>query len=204
LKATIKPAAHPLATSPKTRFILVGGVLAGIALAVAILLRLLLVPYEQAGVDQAKPNPIPPAATANQSLSPATRLPEPPSPEAPVPFESPTAPSSVGPQQPVEFYLNEARAYLDMGRLIEARTNLRKVLEIDPQNNQAQERLNLLEEEIGDKAEQHFNQAREAFDSQLYQEAMAQWEIVLSLIEPSDERYAEAWQGIEKARAELQ
>ncbi len=210
-KATSKPdppKAPPVPTNPMTRLYIVGGVLIGISLVLALLLRLLLVPSEEAGRNQAEGSSIPPAATANapaagEPASPETPLAEPPSPEAPVPFNSPTAPSPVAPQQSVEFYFNEALSYLDIGRLKEARANFRKVLELDPQNTRARTRLSLLEEEIENKAERHFNNAREAFNFLRYHEAVAEWEIFLTLVEPSDSRHTEAQEGIEQARAKL-
>ena len=75
------------------------------------------------------------------------------------------------------------------------------MLEIEPANSRAKTRLSLLEEEIEKKAERHFDSAREAFRFLRYEEAIAEWEMFLTLVDATDTRYAEAHQGIEQARA---
>jgi len=76
-------------------------------------------------------------------------------------------------------------------------------MELDPQNSRTKTRLSLLEEEIETKAERHFDSARQAFNFLRYEEAIAEWELFMSLVDSSDNRYAEAEQGIAQARAKL-
>ncbi|HEY7573744.1 MAG TPA: tetratricopeptide repeat protein, partial [Thermoanaerobaculia bacterium] len=119
-----------------------------------------------------------------------------------------TAPAAAPPGNPggpgtAEAWFDQALSHLDTGRLKEAQTAFRKVLEIDPNNTRAKTRLSLLEEEIAKKAEQHFGNARQAFQFLRYEEAIAEWEMFLTLADASDVRYVEAQQGIEQAKAKL-
>ena len=109
--------------------------------------------------------------------------------------------SSVPEGSSAQFFFDEALSYLDAGRLKDAQANFRRVLELEPANSRARTRLSLLEEEIERKAERHFDSAREAFRFLRYEEAIAEWEMFLTLADSTDSRYAEAHQGIEQARA---
>ncbi|HLE68906.1 MAG TPA: hypothetical protein VJH87_04440, partial [Vicinamibacteria bacterium] len=60
-----------------------------------------------------------------------------------------------------------------------------------------------LEEEIAQKADRHFGNARQAFQYLRYEEAIGEWEIFMTLADPSDVRYTEAEQGIQQAKAKL-
>ena len=102
-----------------------------------------------------------------------------------------------------EEYFEQGLSHLDTGRLRDARTAFQKVLEIDPGNARAKTRLSLLEEEMSKKADQHFGNARQAFQYLRYEEAIGEWEIFLTLAETSDVRYTEAQQGIQQAKAKL-
>jgi tetratricopeptide (TPR) repeat protein len=174
---------------------MIGGVLIGIALVLGILLRVLLVPSGE------------PSDTESQERTATTSAP------AAEPVTTTTAgggaTTSVAASPPagggetVEHYFDQALSYLDAGRLKEARASFLKVLELDPQNSRATTRLSLLEEEIERKAEQHFDNARQAFNFLRYEEAIAEWEMFMYLVDSSDSRYAEAEQGIAQARAKL-
>ena len=121
-------------------------------------------------------------------------------PPVPEPLPAPE-PRPVREGSSAQFYFDEALSYLDAGRLKDAQANFRKVLEIEPANSRAKTRLSLLEEEIENKAERHFDSAREAFRFLRYEEAIAEWEMFLTLVDATDTRYGEAHQGIEQARA---
>lgn len=82
------------------------------------------------------------------------------------------------------------------GRLEDARARLRALLEADPQNALVRERLALLDEEIDRAVDDHAEKALRA-----YREAIAEWQRVLSLAEPSDHRYQEAQTHVESALA---
>lgn len=181
------------------KLLIVGGILIGISLVLGIILRMVLVPSA------------PPEGETNDG---ATSQAAPTSSVAPVPSPTPApaaSPVAAAPNPPptpeagrdAQYYFDEALSFLDAGRLKEAQANFRRVLEIDPQNSRAQTRLSLLDEQIEQKAERHFDSAREAFQFLRYEEAIAEWELFLTLAESSDVRYGEAQQGIQQAREKL-
>jgi hypothetical protein len=174
---------------PMQRLLRIGGLLILVSLALGVLLRVLLVPSG------------PSTEESESGSGPSTT-----SAPAPVAAEVPPPP----PPQPVvaagtsaQDTFDQALSYLDTGRLKEAQTAFRKVLELEPDNSRAKTRLSLLDEEISQKAERHFGNARQAFQFLRYEEAIAEWEMFLTLADTTDVRYAEAQQGIEQAKAKL-
>jgi tetratricopeptide (TPR) repeat protein len=169
------------------RLLRIGGLLILVSLALGILLRVLLVPSSSPSTEEGE-----------KSASPATTT---------APAEAATtsvpAPVSVPAGTTAQDYFDQALSYLDTGRLKEAQVAFRKVLELEPDNTRAKSRLSLLDEEISQKAERHFGNAQQAFQFLRYEEAIAEWEIFLTLADLSDVRYAEAQQGIEQAKAKL-
>lgn len=177
------------------RLLRVGGLLIAVSLALAVLLRVLLVPSAPsekaegaARKEEAAPS-VAPAATTAPAASETTTAP----PVAARPSSASTA----------EEYFEQALSFLDTGRLKEARGAFQRVLEVDPDNARAKTRLSLLEEEISKKADAHFANARQAFQYLRYEEAVGEWEIFLTLADKADPRYAEAEQGIQQAKAKL-
>lgn len=182
---------------PMQRLLRIGGLLIGVAFALAVLLRVLLVssgPSENAPVTDATPSKTSTPATTTASPETATATP-PPAQTRP--------PAAAGATSTAEEHFEQALSFLDTGRLKEARTSFQKVLEIDPDNARAKTRLSLLEEEIAQKADRHFGNARQAFQYLRYEEAIGEWEIFLTLVDPSDVRYTGAEQGIQQANAKL-
>jgi tetratricopeptide (TPR) repeat protein len=178
------------------RLLRIGGLLIGVSLALGVLLRVLLVPSGDAPAsDAAQKKGTSPAATTAPA-EPATETATPP------PAQT-RPPSAVSGASTAEEYFEQALSFLDTGKLKEARTAFQKVLEIDPDNARAKTRLSLLEEEISQKADQHFGNARQAFQYLRYEEAIGEWEMFLTLADPSDVRYTEAEQGIQQAKAKL-
>jgi cytochrome c-type biogenesis protein CcmH/NrfG len=180
---------------PMKRLLRVGGLLIAVSLALAVLLRVLLVPSAPsekaegaARKEDAAPS-VAPAATTAPAASETTTAP----PVAARPSSASTA----------EEYFEQALSFLDTGRLKEARGAFQRVLEVDPDNARAKTRLSLLEEEISKKADAHFANARQAFQYLRYEEAVGEWEIFLTLADKADPRYAEAEQGIQQAKAKL-
>jgi tetratricopeptide (TPR) repeat protein len=172
----------------------------------AFLLRVLLVPSGEPAGEESAGGGAAPAATTIPAETPqdsSTQIEEPAAATSSIAPASPSQGGPVASEQSVEYYFEEALSALDTGRLKEARTNFLKVLEIDPQNTRAKTRLSLLEEEIESQAERHFTNARQAFNFLRYDEAIAEWEMFLALVDSSDSRYGEAQKGIEQARAKL-
>jgi pSer/pThr/pTyr-binding forkhead associated (FHA) protein len=190
---------------PMKKLLRIGGLLIAVSLALGVLLRVLLVPSGDA--------PPPEESASNQSSTPAatTAPPEAPPPSNPPasnppPVSNPpgqTAPPANAGASTADEYFDQALSFLDTGRLKEARSSFQKVLEIDPDNTRAKTRLSLLEEEIAQKADRHFGNARQAFQYLRYEEAIGEWEMFLTLADESDVRYAEAEQGIQQAKAKL-
>ena len=176
------------------RLLRIGGLLIGVSLALGVLLRVLLVPSGDAPAADAAPSQTsaPPATTAPVQTTAETAA-SPPTQTRPAASTASNA----------EEHFEQALSFLDTGRLKEARGAFRKVLEIDPDNARAKTRLSLLEEEIAQKAERHFGNARQAFQYLRYEEAIGEWEMFLTLADPSDVRYTEAEQGIQQAKAKL-
>jgi len=181
---------------PMKRLLRIGGLLIAVSLALGVLLRVLLVPSGDAPAAGEK--------RSGESAPPAaTTAPAPSVTETTVPPAATRPPSAATAASTAEEHFEQGLSFLDTGRLREARNAFRKVLEIDPDNARAKTRLSLLEEEISQKADQHFGNARQAFQYLRYEEAVGEWEIFLTLADPSDPRYAEAEQGIQQAKAKL-
>jgi tetratricopeptide (TPR) repeat protein len=184
---------------PMKRLLRIGGLLIGVSLALAVLLRVLLVPSGPPSDAPASDGSSSPGA---QSATPVSTTPAQPVVETPAPPPAQTRAPAAG-ASTADDYFEQALSFLDTGRLKEARTAFQKALEIDPDNARAKTRLSLLEEEIAQKADRHFGNARQAFQYLRYEEAIGEWEIFLTLADPSDVRYTEAEQGIQQAKAKL-
>ena len=183
---------------PMRRLFVIGGLLIAISLALAIFLRILLVPSETTEETGGE--------SSRSASTPVASPPSAPSAEAPVTAPATTsivAPVQSGGDRDAEFYFDEALAHLDTGRLKEAQRSFERAVELDPDHARARTRLSLLNEEIEKKAETHFESGSEAFQFLRYDEAIAEWEMFLMLAKEDDPRYAEAQQGIEQASAKL-
>jgi hypothetical protein len=185
---------------PMRRLLVIGGLLIAISLALAIFLRILLVPSES-------PEEASEETTAGGSAPAATSVDQ-GTPQASAPTAAPPASTTAAPvrgteDRDAEFYFDEGLAHLDTGRLKEAQRSFERALELDPDHSRARTRLSLLNEEIDKQAETHFENASEAFRFLRYDEAIAEWEMYLMLAKEDDPRYAEATQGIEQAKAKL-
>jgi tetratricopeptide (TPR) repeat protein len=101
----------------------------------------------------------------------------------------------------VDAYFDEALSLIAAGKLKEARTYFTKAMALEPNNTRVQGRLALLEERIEKEIESRFIRARQAFTFLRYDEAIADWEVVMELADPSDPRYVESQRGIGQANA---
>lgn len=182
---------------PMKRLLGIGGLLIGVSLALGVLLRVLLVPSGDPPAADGAPGSqsTTPAATTAPPITPAEAVTPPPAPTR--------TPAAVTAGSTAEEHFEQALSFLDTGRLKEARSAFQRVLAIDPDNARAKTRLSLLEEEIAQKADEHFGNARQAFQYLRYDEAIGEWELFMTLADPSDVRYTEAEQGIQQAKAKL-
>jgi predicted component of type VI protein secretion system len=203
----------PIEADPMKRLLRIGGLLILVSLALAVMLRILLVPSGEPAKDSGKGPATEPTTTAPVAAAEPTPTPT-PTPTPPPTTPNPTQPAGAtrapapGSSRPgsapsAQDYFDQALSFLDTGRLKEAETAFKKVLEIEPENASARTRLALLQEEIAQKADQHFGNARQAFQYLRYDEAIAEWEMFLTLADSSDVRYSEAEQGIAQAKAKL-
>ena len=183
----------PIEADPMKRLLRLGGLLILVSLALAIMLRVLLVPSEA-----------PPPQESDANAAPAADTPRPPeATPAVTTTPTPVTPTRAAADEDAEYYFDEGLAHLDTGRLREARESFDRALELDPDHSRARTRLSLLEEEIEKKVERHFDNARQAFQFLRYEEAIAEWEMFLLLANETDTRYGEASQGIQQAEAKL-
>lgn len=203
-------AAPKIEDDPMKRLLKIGALLILISLVLGIFLRILLVPSESPPTEA---DSRPPVDTPGSTPSgPGTG--ESGAPASNAGGDAGTSASASGAStsrarvdasgnRTAEFYFEEGLSYLDTGRLKDAQASLRKVIELDPDHTRAKTRLSLLDEEIEKQAQDHFDNAREAFQFLRYDEAIAEWEMFLLLADPGDVRYAEAQQGIEQAQSRL-
>lgn len=200
--AAKKPSAAPppVEADPMKRLLRIGGLLILVSLALAILLRVLLVPSQVEEVSDGATEASREASAGSESATPpATDTSPPPQPTT----SAPVTPAAAAEDGDAEYHFDEGLAHLDTGRLREARESFERALELDPDHSRARTRLSLLEEEIESKLERHFDNARQAFQFLRYEEAIAEWEMFLQLANESDPRYPEAQQGIQQAQAKL-
>ena len=195
--ATPGSAPPPIEADPMKRLLRIGGLLILVSLALAIMLRVLLVPSQAPPESEAEAR-----QGTETAVSPADPLP--PTTTTPVTtMPAPATPTATASHQNAEYYFDGGFAHLDTGRLREGRASFDKALELDPDHSRARTRLSLLEEEIEKKIERHFDNARQAFQFLRYEEAIAEWEMFLLLADQSDTRSGEAQQGIQQAQAKL-
>jgi tetratricopeptide (TPR) repeat protein len=192
------------------RLLRIGGLLILVSIALAVMLRILLAPSGEPAKEPDKTQAT--GASTEPTTTAPVAAPEPVPTPTPTPTPSPPADaargktpasSHAGSASSAQDFFDQALSFLDTGRLKEAETAFKKVLEIEPENASARTRLALLQEEIAQKADQHFGNARQAFQYLRYDEAIAEWEMFLTLADSSDVRYAEAEQGIAQAKAKL-
>ena len=155
-------------------------------------------------------------APAQQSTAPVTSMPQTSVPvpaeqtptTVPVPPTGPTnppdltTPGATGPQA-VGRMMDEAAALESAGKLREAKQRYEQVLAADPTNSRARSHLEDLKQQLNDAINLHFKNAKQAYDYLRFDEAIDEWNVVLSLADPTDSRYAESQRGIQQAQARL-
>jgi pSer/pThr/pTyr-binding forkhead associated (FHA) protein len=105
-------------------------------------------------------------------------------------------------QDPAALY-EMAWSHVRGKRLVEARRLLEAALRLSPNDPSIQQRLREVEATIVAPVDQHLSAGQRSFVYLRYQDAILEWEQVLSLTVPSDPRYQQAAAGIQRARERL-
>lgn len=105
-------------------------------------------------------------------------------------------------QDPAALY-EMALSHVRGKRLVEARRLLEAALRLNPNDPSIQQRLREVDATIQATVDQHLSAGQRFFVYLRYQDAILEWEQVLSLTVPSDSRYQQAAAGIQRARERL-
>ena len=103
---------------------------------------------------------------------------------------------------PVALY-EMALAHVKGDRLVEARRLLQGALRLDPNNGSTQQRLREVEATIQVRADQHMAAGQRAFTYLRFDDAIVEWEQVMSMVPATDPRYQQAAAGVRRARERL-
>jgi hypothetical protein len=150
-----------------------------------------------------------PAGRASQpAQSPVRPEAQAPAPAAPVVAPQEAAapvrdPGGVAPNQEAGELYDMALAHIRGGRLAEARGLLARAGALDPGNPSVRERLREVSETLRLEVDRRLAEGQRAFTYLRFDEAIAQWEQVLGMIDSDDPRREQARAGIERARARL-
>lgn len=202
--------------------IILGGVFAVLVIVIVVVLKIAESPSSQPPTEKVTETPqATPTATPSASTSAPTPVVPPPSAPAvsptptttsssaanpgaspsPVPPVT-TSPTPTGPQD-IGRLMDEALSLESSGKLRDARLRYEQVLRIDPTNARARTHLEDVKRTINDAINLHFKNAKQAYDFLRFDEAISEWNLVLSLADPSDTRYMESQKGIQQAQARL-
>ena len=118
----------PIEADPMKRLLRLGGLLILVSLALAIMLRVLLVPSEAPPESDAE------ARGGTETETPLADTP-PPVTNPVTTTPPPAAPTALASDEDAEYYFDEGLAHLDTGRLREARESFETALEIDPDHS---------------------------------------------------------------------
>lgn len=99
--------------------------------------------------------------------------------------------------------MDEAAISEASGRLRDARLKYEQALRLEPGNSRARSKIESLKPMIEDAINLHSRNAKQAFDYLRYDEAIDEWNLVISLAEPSDARYVDSQRGIQQAQSRL-
>lgn len=150
-----------------------------------------------------------PAASSGPAGSPrrAEERQERAEPAAPAATEVPPAPGSPEVRAPGDAdagaLYDMALAHIRGGRLVEARTLLRRAETLEPGNPSVRERLREVEATLQQVIDRRLAEGQRAFTYLRLDEAIEQWEQVVGMTDSADPRHQQAVAGIERARARL-
>ncbi|MFH1059568.1 MAG: hypothetical protein V1797_12935, partial [Pseudomonadota bacterium] len=135
----------------------------------------------------------------------APPAPTPATPAAPQPgpaaVQSPPAPAAA---QQAAGLLQSGQTYYEAGRLLDAAQEWRQALDLDPGHQAVQVKLERVEKEITQRAEEAFRRGLTSFKYLDYEKAVQEWMQVLSLApDPKDPLHQKTAEYIAQARAKL-
>ena len=201
--ATQPGAAAPQKRNPLMLALVGGGGVILIALVALILFGGSPAPTQTGGSSAAPGGP--PPADANAPPDAPVFPPAPGTPTAPgaAATAAPSAGAEALPSQdPVALY-EMALAHVKGKRLVEAKRLLEASVQLDPGNQSTQQRLREVNATIQAMIDQNLAGGQRDFMYLRYDEAILQWEQVLSMTTPTDARYQQAAAGIQRARERL-
>jgi hypothetical protein len=138
-----------------------------------------------------QPSVLPPAQSMAGSTPPAASPAGAAEPAGPLPSNDPATLYEI------------AMSHVKGQRYLEARRLLQAAVRLDPGNVSAEERLRELDATIAMLADRHMSAGQRAFSYLRYDDAIREWEQVLSMVEPADPRAQQAADGIRRAKERL-
>lgn len=96
-----------------------------------------------------------------------------------------------------------ALAHIKGDRLLEARQLLVEAIQVGPENPSARQRLLEVDATIQARIEQHLAAGQQQVSYLRFREAILEWEQVIALTAPTDDRHQQALDAIERARLRL-
>lgn len=184
LSAAAQP--QPGGGGKSRRLLLVGGLAAAAVLALIMAISLL-------GGGKKDQAPAPPAAA-----------PAPPTAAVPRPAPPGAVPAAPGDDSRAAAFLRDGQTYYEAGRLLDAAQEWRRALELDPGHQAARGKLERVEQEIQQKAEEAYRRGLTSFQYLDYEKAIQNWLVVQSLLpDPQHPLHQKAADYIAQARAKL-
>ncbi|MBI5521368.1 MAG: FHA domain-containing protein [Desulfarculus sp.] len=127
-----------------------------------------------------------------------------PAPAAPRPATPAALPSPPVDDSKAATHLRDGQTYHEAGRLLDAAQEWRRALEIDPGLQAARGKLERVEQEIMQKAEEAYRRGLTSFQYLDYEKAIQNWLVVQSLLpDPQHPLHQKAADYIAQARAKL-
>jgi hypothetical protein len=169
--------------------------------AVILLLLVLIVVGGSPTTNAPAPTVTAPAVAPDAAIPSTLETQPPPAPATP--SSGITGAEGVLPSNDPTALYDMAMSHVKGGRLVEARRLLVASVRLDPRNQSTLQRLREVEATIQVMVDRHLANGQRAFTYLRYQDAILEWEQVLSMTEPNDVRRAQAASGIARARERL-
>lgn len=190
MRASPLPAAAPSPGGSKSRrLMLVGGLAGAVVLALVIAVSML-------GGGKKELPPAQPPAVPSPTATPA--------PKATTPSAQVAAPAPPADNSQAAALLRAGQTYYEAGRLLDAAQEWRRAVEVDPGHQVARGKLERVEQEIQQKAEEAYRRGLTSFQYLDYEKAIQNWLVVQSLLpDPQHPLHQKAADYIAQARAKL-